>query len=147
MMPTRKNNSWIPDIFNDFFDTEWMPKAKATAPAINVIEDEKKYTVEVAAPGMCKEDFDIQINENNDLVIKMEKKTTSETGNKEEEKCNCRYLRREFSYTKFQQTLILPEDVDKESINAKVDNGVLTIELPKIVAKEEPKTSRQINIM
>ena len=46
MMPTRKNNGWIPDIFNDFFDTEWMPKAKATAPAINVIEDEKKYTVE-----------------------------------------------------------------------------------------------------
>lgn len=147
MMPTRKNNGWIPDIFNDFFDTEWMPKAKATAPAINVIEDEKKYTVEVAAPGMCKEDFDIQINENNDLVIKMEKKTSSETGNKDEEKCNCRYLRREFSYTKFQQTLILPEDVDKEMINAKVENGVLTIELPKIVIKEEPKTSRQINIM
>ncbi len=146
-MPTRKNNGWIPDIFNDFFDTEWMPKAKATAPAINVIEDEKKYTVEVAAPGMCKEDFDIQINENNDLVIKMEKKTSSETGNKEEEKCNCRYLRREFSYTKFQQTLILPEDVDKEMINAKVENGVLTIDLPKIVIKEEPKTSRQINIM
>lgn len=147
MMPTRKNNGWIPDIFNDFFDTEWMPKAKATAPAINVIEDEKKYTVEVAAPGMCKEDFDIQINENNDLVIKMEKKTSSETGNKEEEKYNCRYLRREFSYTKFQQTLILPEDVDKEMINAKVENGVLTIDLPKIVIKEEPKTSRQINIM
>lgn len=147
MMPTRKNNGWIPDIFNDFFDTEWMPKAKATAPAINVIEDEKKYTVEVAAPGMCKEDFDIQINENNDLVIKMEKKTSSETGNKDEEKCNCRYLRREFSYTKFQQTLILPEDVDKEMINAKVENGVLTIDLPKIVIKEEPKTSRQINIM
>ena len=147
MMPTRKNNGWIPDIFNDFFDTEWMPKAKATAPTINVIEDEKKYTVEVAAPGMCKEDFDIQINENNDLVIKMEKKTSSETGNKEEEKCNCRYLRREFSYTKFQQTLILPEDVDKEIINAKVENGVLTIDLPKIVIKEEPKTSRQINIM
>ena len=146
-MPTRKNNGWIPDIFNDFFDTEWMPKAKATAPAINVIEDEKKYTVEVAAPGMCKEDFDIQINENNDLVIKMEKKTSSETGNKEEEKCNCRYLRREFSYTKFQQTLILPEDVNKEMINAKVENGVLTIDLPKIVIKEEPKTSRQINIM
>ena len=146
-MPTRKNNGWIPDIFNDFFDTEWMPKAKATAPAINVIEDEKKYTVEVAAPGMCKEDFDIQINENNDLVIKMEKKTSSETGNKEEEKCNCRYLRREFSYTKFQQTLILPEDVDKEMINAKVEDGVLTIDLPKIVIKEEPKTSRQINIM
>lgn len=150
MMPTRKNtNNWIPDIFNDFFDTEWMPKAKATAPAINVMENENKYTVEVAAPGMCKEDFDIQINEDNDLVIKMEKKTSSESGNKdkEDENKNGRYLRREFSYTKFQQTLILPEDVDKEKINAKVDNGVLTIDLPKVVVKEEPKTSRQINIM
>ena len=76
MMPVRRSNqTWLPSIFNDFFDNDWMVKANATAPAINVIESDKDYKVEVAAPGMTKEDFKIHINEDNDLVISMEKKT------------------------------------------------------------------------
>lgn len=101
--------------FNDFFDNDWMVKANATAPAINVIESDKDYKVEVAAPGMTKEDFKIHINEDNDLVISMEKKTESTEGDKEGKK-ESRYLRREFSYSKFQQTLILPDDVDKDKL-------------------------------
>ena len=112
MMPIRRTQSWVPSIFNDFFDNDWMVKANATAPAINVIETEKEYKVEVAAPGMTKEDFNIHINEENDLVISMEKKAENT-----EEKKEGRYLRREFSYTKFQQTLILPDDVDKNKID------------------------------
>lgn len=78
MMPVRRSNqTWLPSIFNDFFDNDWMVKANATAPAINVIESDKDYKVEVAAPGMTKEDFKIHINEDNDLVISMEKKTES----------------------------------------------------------------------
>lgn len=108
MMPVRRSNqTWLPSIFNDFFDNDWMVKANATAPAINVIESDKDYKVEVAAPGMTKEDFKIHINEDNDLVISMEKKTESTEGDKEGKK-ESRYLRREFSYSKFQQTLILP---------------------------------------
>ena len=59
MMPTRKyyNQNWLPSIFNDFFDNNWMEKANATAPAINVVESDKDYKVEVAVPGMTKEDF------------------------------------------------------------------------------------------
>ena len=130
MMPVRRSNqTWLPSIFNDFFDNDWMVKANATAPAINVIESDKDYKVEVAAPGMTKEDFKIHINEDNDLVISMEKKTESTEGDKEGKK-ESRYLRREFSYSKFQQTLILPDDVDKDKIDAKVNDGVLTIELP-----------------
>ena len=73
MMPVRRSNqTWLPSIFNDFFDNDWMVKANATAPAINVIESDKDYKVEVAAPGMTKEDFKIHINEDNDLVISME---------------------------------------------------------------------------
>ncbi len=144
MMPVRRTQSWIPSIFNDFFDNDWMVKANATAPAINVIETEKEYKVEVAAPGMTKEDFNIHINEDNDLVISMEKKAESKEENKE--KKEGRYLRREFSYTKFQQTLILPEDVDKNKIDAKVNDGVLNIELPKIIPEEKPKVSRQIEV-
>ena len=58
-MPIRKyyNQNWLPSIFNDFFDNDWMEKTNATAPAINVIESEKNYKVEVAAPGMTKDDL------------------------------------------------------------------------------------------
>ena len=54
MMPVMRSNSWIPSVFNDLFDTEFMPKANCTAPAINVKESDKAYTVELAAPGMKK---------------------------------------------------------------------------------------------
>ena len=101
MMPVRRTQNWLPSIFNDFFDNEWMEKANATAPAINVLETEKEYKVELAAPGMTKDDFNVHIDEDNNLVISMEKKTE----NKEEKK-DGRYLRREFSYSKFQQTMI-----------------------------------------
>ena len=140
-MPVRRTQNWLPSIFNDFFDNEWMTRANATAPAINVIESEKDYKVEVAAPGMTKEDFNVRIDEDNNLVITMEKKVE----NKEEKK-EQRYLRREFSYSKFQQTMILPDDVDKEKIAAGVDNGVLTIDLPKISIEEIKKAQRTIEI-
>lgn len=119
-----------------------MVKTNATAPAINVIESEKDYKVEVAAPGMTKDDFNIHLSEDNELVITMEKKNE----NQEEDKENKKYLRREFSYTKFQQALILPEDVEKDNISASVSEGVLTIDLPKRQPEEKAKVSRQIEI-
>ena len=144
MMPSRKynNQNWLPSIFNDFFDNDWMVKANATAPAINVIENEKDYKVEVAAPGMTKEDFNIHLGEDNELVITMEKKNET----KEEDKENKKYLRREFSYSKFQQAFVLPEDVEKDKISANVTDGVLTIELPKRTPEEKAKINRVIEI-
>jgi HSP20 family protein len=139
MMPMMRTNSWIPTVFNDLFDTDFMPKVSATAPAINVKESDKGYTVELAAPGMQKEDFNVHINDEGNLIIKMEKK------NEQKEDKSTRYLRREFSYSKYEQTLILPDDVKKDDISAKVENGVLTVELPKIV-EEKAKVSRQIEI-
>ena len=136
----RRNAAWLPSVFNDLFDTDFMPKANCTAPAINVKETDKAYIVELAAPGMKKEDFNVHINDEGNLIVKMESKQE----NKEEDK-NTRYLRREFSYSKFEQTLILPDDVQKDQISAKVEHGVLTVQLPKIV-KEEVKVSRQIEI-
>lgn len=159
MMPMKRNagQNWLPSIFNDFFDTNWVVKANPTAPAINVLETEKDYKVEVAAPGMSKDDFNIHINKDNDLVITIEKKCKctdcgcdGKEGEKKEEKKEdekeARYLRREFSYSKFQQTLILPDDVDKENICAKVNDGVLKIRLPKMkpVAKNESVRSIEI---
>lgn len=147
MMPVRRSNqTWVPSIFNDFFDNDWMERTNATAPAINVIESDKDYKVEVAAPGMTKNDFQININEDNDLVISMEKKEEKKEENKGENKHESRYLRREFSYSKFQQTLILPDDVDKDHIEAKVNDGVLTIDLPKRKPEEKIETTKKIEI-
>lgn len=119
-----------------------MVRANATAPAINVFETEKEYKVELAAPGMTKDDFNVHIDEDNNLVISMEKKTD----NKEEDKKEGRYLRREFSYTKFQQTMILPDNVDKEKIAAHVENGVLNIDLPKYTEEAKEKSKKVIDI-
>ena len=141
MVPVRRTQNWLPDIFNDFFDNTWMEKANATAPAINIRETETNYEVEIAAPGMTKEDFNIKIDNNNQLVVSMEKKEEHEEGKKEG-----RYLRREFSYSKFQQALILPDDVEKDKIEAKVEHGVLTITLPKQVITPESKEGKTIEI-
>lgn len=142
-MPSKRmyNNdqNWLPTFFNDFFDNDWMMKTNATAPAINVVESDKDYKVEVAAPGMKKEDFNIHLGDNNELVITMEQKNE----NKEEHK---KYLRREFAYSKFQQSFILPDDVEKEKISASVTDGILTIDLPKHAPEEKAKVNRVIEI-
>lgn len=141
MTPVRRNNQeWLPSIFSDFFDNDWMPRMNATTPAVNVIENETEYKVEVAAPGMTKEDFCVHLADENQLVISMEKKNETKSSD------NSKYLRREFSYSKFQQTLVLPDDVEKEHINASVNDGVLTIDLPKKTKEEKAKECKVIEI-
>ena len=142
MVPARHNNqNWLPDFFNDFFDNTWMERTKTTAPAINVFETEKAYELELAAPGMTKDDFKIQLDEEGNLVIKMEKKTSEGEKDKKGQ-----YLRREFSYTRFQQTMLLPDDADREAIAAKVENGILRVDLPKIHKVEVPENKKVIEI-
>ena len=142
MLPVRRtSNGWLPEIFNDFFDNSWMERTSYTAPAINVIENDKEYEVELAAPGLTKEDFKVHVDEENNLHIEMEKKTENKEGKK-----HGRYLRREFSYEKFQQTLLLPDDVDAEKIEAKVEKGVLTVHLPKLEKIEKPNPVKQITV-
>ena len=136
-----QNQGWLPFFFNDFFKDDWKVGTSATVPAINVKETEQAFTVEVAAAGMTKDDFIVNINDDNDLVITLEKKNEVQ----EEEK-DTRYLRREFSYTKFQQTMILPENVNKEKIEAKVEHGVLSVLLPKLSEKDILKRQRSITI-
>lgn len=154
MTPMKRmyRQEWVPSIFNDFFDTNWMGRAKATSPAINVIEKKDEYKVQVAAPGMTKDDFHIHLDEAGDLVITMEKCCNcdeKEKAEKEAECCDekeCKYLRREFSYAKFEQTLVLPNDVDKAAIKAKVKHGVLHIKLPRKKAEEKPQLHQTIAI-
>ena len=140
MLPVMFKNSWFPTVFEDFLNNDFMPRANTTAPAVNVKEDEKAYTMEVAAPGIRKEFCRISINDEGNLCLAIENKTEHKENDKKHH-----YLRREFSYTNYEQNYSLPEDVDKEHIEAKVENGILTITLPR-VQKEEHKLSRNINI-
>ena len=127
MTPMKRmyRQDWVPSIFSDFFDTNWMGRTKATAPAINVIEKKDEYKVQVAAPGMTKDDFHIHLDEAGDLVICMEKC------------CN---------HDDKEQTLVLPDDVDKAHIKAKVKHGVLHIKLPRKAAEEKPQMQQNIAI-
>ena len=151
MLPAKRNSSQglLPDFFNDFFDGNLISRI-GSAPAMNVIEDEKSYKLEVAAPGMCRKDVDIHVTKDNKLVIEMEKRCDDKDcddkkcdGKKKEcddKKCDngkkeCKekkFLRREFSYTKSRQTLALPDNADREGIEACVKHGVLHILIPKL---------------
>ena len=135
-----RTGSWFPTVFDDFLNTDFMPRANATAPAVNVKEDDKAYTMEVAAPGIKKEFCRVSINDDGNLAIAIENKTE----HKENDHKN-HYLRREFSYSNYEQSYTLPDDVEKDNISAKVENGILTVILPK-TKKEVKKISKNIAI-
>ena len=132
----RDMNNWLDNDFDDMLNTSWMPRMNVTAPAINVKENDKEYEVELAAPGTTKDDFKVNVDKDGVLNIKMEHKDE-----KQQENSTVRYLRREFSYSNYEQALTLPEDVEKDKIEAKVNNGVLHITLPR-TQKAEKETKR-----
>lgn len=139
-MLVRRNQNWLPEMFNNLFDAAITPTFGSGKPAVNVIEKEGEYDVELAAPGMTKDDFTVRLDEDENLVVELEKKTENEQ--KDEA---THYLRHEFSMTKFRQTLLLPDDVDRDAISARVDNGVLYVTLPKLSAPAK-RESKQIAI-
>lgn len=128
-------------MFDDFFNNDWMPKMKATAPAVNVKEDAKAYVMELAVPGIKKEYCRVCINNDGNLEVTIENKMEHKDEDKKEH-----YLRREFSYSNYQQVYVLPEDVEKDHVTAAVENGVLAITMPKKTKEEEKKALRQIEI-
>ena len=135
-----RRNGWFPTVFDEFFNNDLMNSMSTTAPAVNVKENNHAYVVELAAPGVKKEFCRVHVDDEHNLCVAIENKFE----HKEEDK-NAHYLRREFSYTNFEQRYTLPEDVDEEHINAKVEDGILTVELPKL-QKVQGKTTRQIDI-
>ena len=140
MLPVMFRNSWMPTVFEDFLGGDLMPRTNATAPAVNVKESETEYTMELAAPGIKKEYCRVNIDENGNLAIAIENKVE----HKQEDKHH-HYLRREFSYSNYEQSYTLPEDVEHDKITAKVEDGILTVTMPKMV-KEEKKLSKAIEI-
>ena len=141
MLQVMSSNNWFPTMFDDFFNNDWMPKMKATAPAVNVKEDAKAYVMELAVPGIKKEYCRVCINNDGNLEVTIENKMEHKDEDKKEH-----YLRREFSYSNYQQVYVLPEDVEKDHVTAAVENGVLAITMPKKTKEEEKKALRQIEI-
>ena len=138
---TNRNHGFFPSLFNDFLnDSFLMPQFHSTSPAINVSEDEKGYQVEIAAPGMTKEDFKISLA-GDDIVISMEKKLDNRDENKDK-----KYIRREFSYSKFEQRLMLPDNVERSRISARMTDGVLNIDIPKMAPQEKAQECHSIEI-
>ena len=135
-----RRNSWFPTVFDEFLNSDLMNTVSTTAPSVNVKETEKAYIVELAAPGVKKEYCRIHVDEDHNLCVAIENKFE----HKEEDK-HSHYLRREFSYTNYEQKYSLPDDVNEEEINAKVEDGILTIELPKL-QKVVGKATQQIEI-
>ena len=135
-----KNNDWFPTVFDDFFNNGFMPRANSTAPAVNVKESDKEYTMELAAPGIKKEYCRVGINDEGFLTVAIENKQE----HKHEDK-NHHYLRREFSYSNYEQNYTLPDDVEKDNISAKVEDGILTITMPKTAPKEKVTKSIEIS--
>lgn len=137
----RTNNNWLDNAFNDFFSDAALSKMNSTAPAVNVKDTEKAYVMEVAVPGIKKEFCRVNIDDNGNLEVAIENKLEHKEEHKKEH-----YLRREFSYSNYQQSYVLPDDVNRDKISAKVTDGVLEINLPKVV-KEVQKVQRSIDVL
>lgn len=134
----RRNNLFIPSIFNELANTDWYggtETLKTKLPAVNIKENEKNFEIELSVPGFTKEDFNIEVDKNV-LTISSEIK-------KEESKVDENYTRKEFEFSSFKRAFTLPDTVDVDKIHADYVNGVMKFELPK---KEEalPKPKRLI---
>lgn len=144
MLLVRRNNDfdWLKNWFDDnFFNTPVMAQTTTTAPAVNVKEDNKQYVMEVAVPGLKKEQVNMSIDKDGYLTLSIENKNEQKDENKKEH-----YLRREFSYTSYRQSYALPDNVDADKIEANVADGVLKVVLPKVEKKEEKEDVKHIEV-
>ena len=138
MLVTRRNQDFMPTLFNELMN--WNDNTYST-PRMNIMETKDNYKLELCIPGLTKEDVKLSIDAEGNLVVEMVKETKNEKKNEE-----MRYLRHEFSVEHFRQTVMLPEDIHKEQISAKVENGILDIVIPKVTVEEKKQTMQTIEV-
>jgi HSP20 family protein len=140
MLPTITRNAFKPFYMSRFFDDDFFPvmsNRTSSMPAVNIREDEKNFTLELAVPGMDKKDLKIDINE--DVLT-----ISSETKNETEENGDG-YKRKEFSYSSFCRSFYIPDNISRDKIGAAYKDGILSVELPKM-EEEKSKLTRQVKI-
>ena len=140
MLVTRRNQDFMPTLFNELMN--WNDNTFST-PRMNIMETKDNYKLELCIPGLTKEDVKLSIDVEGNLVVEMSKETKNE---KKENKEEMRYLRHEFSVEHFRQTVMLPEDIHKEQISAKVENGILDIVIPKVTVEEKKQAMQTIEV-
>ena len=140
MLVTRRNQDFMPTLFNELMN--WNDTTYST-PRMNIMETKDNYKLELCIPGLTKEDVKLSIDAEGNLVVEMVKENKSE---KKENKEEMRYLRHEFSVEHFRQTVMLPEDIHKEQISAKVENGILDIIIPKVTVDEKKQAVQTIEV-
>ena len=140
MLPTITRRSYRPFYMPNFFDDDFLPMLSnrtSSVPSVNIREDENDYNLDLAVPGINKDDLKIDINE--DIL------TISSENKSEKEESRDGYKRKEFSYSSFCRSFYIPENVNRDKIEAKYKDGVLSVSLPK-QEEEKTKLSRQITI-
>ncbi len=138
MLVTRRNQDFMPTLFNELMN--WNDTNYST-PRMNIMETKDNYKLELCIPGLTKDDVKLSIDTEGNLVVEMTKETKNEKKNED-----MRYLRHEFSVEHFRQTVMLPEDIHKEQISAKVENGILDIVIPKVTVEEKKQAVQTIEI-
>jgi HSP20 family protein len=142
MLPTLRTRTAWPSLVEEFLNGDFFPKmfdseTRYSVPAVNIAENKEEYRIEVAAPGLNKEDFRIKL-ENNVLTVSSDKEEKKEEQDE-------RIMRKEFSYYSFSRSFTLPMTVNSEKIKASHKDGILMINIPKKdEAREKP--SREIKI-
>ncbi len=142
----RNTKTNLPSIFDNFFKPwdEWFDTSRSpwnsllSVPAVNICETKDEYKVSLAAPGMQKNDFKIDIK-GNMLTISSEKEENKDESDK-------KFTRKEYSFSSFSRSFNIPEDVNQEKIEAKYDAGVLELMLPKREEAKKTKESKQISV-
>jgi len=143
MLPKIKRTENWPSFVDEFFNTDFWPSfldvnTRYSVPAVNILEEDNEYRIEVVAPGIDKKDVKIDL-EDDVLTISSEKQEENEEKNKH-------YMRREFNYTAFTRSFVVPEEVDAEKISAEHKNGILTLHLPKKEEVVKKTQKRQIKV-
>ncbi|MCO5238065.1 MAG: Hsp20/alpha crystallin family protein [Chitinophagaceae bacterium] len=143
---TKRGSIGLPSVFDDFFKpwNEWFSKDEnswgrsLSMPSVNITEDAGGYNVALAAPGLKREDFKIDIS-GNMITISSEKEESKE----EKEK---KFTRKEYNYTSFSRSFNLPDDVNEDRIEAKYNDGVLNVSLPRKEELKKNKEKKQIEV-
>jgi|TARA_R110002020_G_scaffold199778_3_gene401576 HSP20 family protein len=145
MKTTNRNNLIFPSIFDGLFTENRLDVPnyeKFSIPAVNISEKSANFVIEMAVPGIAKEDITIEVEENS---LKVSSKSNDKEFVKDSENSDLKFTRKEFNYGKFRRTFTLPETVDTENIDATYNAGILAITLPKMEEKKALKKMVEIS--